>query len=387
MSWTTDLGIVLDDEHHALRDRLEAFVRDAIEPVAATEEDAPDVAFEHFRTRLGDAGLFGEMVAAEFGGARTRLDLRAICLIREILAGSSGLADLLFVMQGLGSHPLAEGGADALKAEWLPKVASGEAIAALALTEEFAGSDVSAIATTATADGDDYVLDGEKWFISNAGVADFYSVFATVDPAAGRKGITCFFVEADRAGCSVARQMRTLAPHPLGVIRCDGCRVPRANLLGEVGGGFRLAMGTLDTFRSTVGAAAIGMAGRAIRESVAFVRDRKQFGRPLSEFQLTQAALAEMMVEYDAARLLVYRAAWARDRGSERVTLEASMAKLYATEAAQRIVDRALQLHGGRGLLRGSITERLYRDVRALRIYEGTSEIQKLVIASQLLRD
>jgi acyl-CoA dehydrogenase len=382
-----DVEVTLSDEHRALRDRLEAFARDHVDPLAAAEDDDPAGAYQTYRRLLGDEGVLAEMVTAEYGGARERLDLRALCIVREALAGASGLADLLFVMQGLGSFPVARVGSEALKREWLPRVARGDAIAAFAITEEHAGSDVAALRATAREEGDEYVLDGEKWFISNAGVADFYSVFATTDASAGRKGISCFLVEADRPGCSLVRQQPTLAPHPLGVVGFDGCRVPKGNRLGEAGSGFGLAMATLDMFRATVGAAALGMAERALREAIAFARERRQFGKALAEFQLTQAAIAEMAVEVDAARLLVYRAAWAHDRGDERVTLEASMAKLYATEAAQRVVDRSLQVHGGRGLLRGSVTERLYRDVRALRIYEGTSEIQKLVIASQLLRD
>lgn len=387
MTHQTGIDVAFDDELIELRDWLSVFARETIAPLAVHEEEHPDEAFASLRKALGDAGVLAEMVASEFGGKRDALSLRAMCLVREKLSEVSGLADLIFVMQGLGSLPLQRGGSDTLRHEWLPRVVSGEAIAAIALTEEFAGSDVAALATTAREDGDSFVLDGEKWFISNAGSANFYSVFATVDKAAGRKGITCFLVEADRPGCSVKRQMPTLAAHPLGVVAFDGCRVPRGNMLGERGRGFALAMETLDTFRATVGAAAVGMAGRALTESIAFAQERVQFGKPLAEFQLTQAALAEMAVDYDAARLLVYRAATARDAGSGRVTIEASMAKLFATEAAQRIIDRAVQIHGGRGVLRGSVTERLYRDVRALRIYEGTSEIQKLVIASQLLRD
>lgn len=386
MSALDGFEIRFDPEHAALAERVAAFARDQIEPIAATEEDDWSAAFDAYVPLLGKSGLLAETVAAAYGGARERLDLRALCLAREHLAGASGLADLVFVMQGLGSYALQTAGDDALRTAWLPKVASGAAVAALALTEEFAGSDVAALATRATLDGDDYVLDGEKWFISNAGKAAFYTVFANANPELGRKGITAFFVEADRPGVSVVRQLATLAPHPLGVVRFDGCRVPRANRIGAEGAGFGLAMATLDVFRSTVGAAAVGMAARALKEAIAFSKSRTQFGKALSEFQLTQAALAEMLVELDAARLLVYRAAWAKDRGEERVTLEASTAKLFATEAAQRVVDRALQVHGGRGLVRGSATERLYRDVRALRVYEGTSEIQKLVIAAQLLK-
>lgn len=379
------IDIDFPEEFADLASAAEAFCQGVLWTVAATEEDDPG-AYDDMRRALGASGLLAEMVPAAFGGRRERLSARAMAVVREVLAGTSGLADLIFVMQGLGSYALQLAGSDELRHAWLPRVASGDAIAAMALTEEFAGSDVSAIATTAREDGDAYVLDGEKWFISNAGKADFYCVFATVDPDLGRNGITSFLVEASRDGCYVRQQMETLAPHPLGIVRFDNCRVPVGNRLGSPGDGFAIAMRTLDTFRTSVGAAAVGMARRALDEAISFVNHRTQFGKPLSEFQLTQAAIAEMAVELEAARLLVYRAATAKDCGAERVTLEASMAKLYAAEAAQRIIDRSLQLHGGRGVLRGSITERLYRDVRALRIYEGTSEIQKLVIASQLLK-
>jgi acyl-CoA dehydrogenase len=381
----TPLDIVFDDSHSALRAEVRTFAERKIAPLAELEERDHLGSYRRMQALLGASGLLGEVVPAEFGGRRERLDVRSVCIAREELAAVSGTADLLFVMQGLGSYPLQMVGDDRTKRRWLPKVAKGKALAALALTEEEAGSDVASIATTAQRDGNSYVLDGEKWFISNAGVADFYSVFATVDRSKGRSGITAFLVEADRPGFRFVRPMETLAPHPLGVVRFDECRVPISNRLGEEGAGLEIAMATLDTFRTSVGAAAVGMAGRALREALAFVQSRRQFGRSLSEFQMTQAALAEMAVDYEAARMLVYRAACARDLGAERVTLEASIAKLFATEAAQRVVDRSLQLHGGRGLLHGSVTERLYRDVRALRIYEGTSEIQKLVIASQLL--
>jgi acyl-CoA dehydrogenase len=381
----TSLEIVFDESHDELRSEVRSFVERRIAPLAELEERDPIGSYRRMQSLLGTSGILGEVVPAEFGGRRQQLDVRSICIAREELATVSGAADLLFVMQGLGSYPLQVAGDERAKRRWLPKVARGRALAALALTEQDAGSDVAALATTARRDGRSYVLDGEKWFISNAGVADFYCVFATVDRTKGKAGITAFLVEADRAGFRFVRPMETLAPHPLGVVRFDECRVPEANRLGEEGAGLGIAMSTLDTFRTSVGAAAVGMAGRALREALAFTQSRRQFGRALSEFQMTQAALAEMAVDYEAARMLVYRAACARDLGAERVTLEASIAKLFATEAAQRVVDRALQLHGGRGLLHGSVTERLYRDVRALRIYEGTSEIQKLVIASQLL--
>jgi acyl-CoA dehydrogenase len=379
------LEVLLDETHEALRAEVRRFAERRIAPLAEMEDRDPVGMYRKLQSLLGSSGLLGEVVPREFGGRREEIDLRAVCVAREELAAVSGSADLLFVMQGLGSYPLQLAGDDRLKRRWLPRVAKGRALAALALTEENAGSDVAALSTIARRDATDYVLEGEKWFISNAGVADVYCVFATIDPGLGRKGITAFLVEADRPGFAFAYPMQTLAPHPLGVVRFSGCRIPAANRLGDEGAGFGLAMRTLDMFRASVGAAAVGMAGRALREALAFAAMRRQFGKPLAEFQMTQAALAEMAVDYEAARLLVYRAAWAHDRGSERVTLEASLAKLFATEAAQRVVDRSLQIHGGRGLLHGAATERLYRDVRALRIYEGTSEIQKLVIASQLL--
>jgi acyl-CoA dehydrogenase len=379
--------IALEPHHYALRAELARLGRDVIAPIAQWEEERPDEAYRMLRQALAHQGVLAEMVPAAYGGRRDDLDLRAICIAREVLAAYSGLADLIFVMQGLGSYPLAQAGSLALRHEWLPKVARGEAIAALALTEEHAGSDVAALKTTARDDGDCWVLDGEKWFVSNAGYADFYTLFATTDPAAGRAGLCCFFVEADRTGVSVTQHMELLAPHPLGIVHLSGCKVPKTNQLGDLGSGFALAMSTLDMFRTSVGAAAVGMAARAFDEAVAFAKNREQFGQPLAEFQLTQAAIADMAVDLEAARLLVYRAATARDHGARRVTLEASMAKLHSTEAAQRVVDRAVQLHGGRGVLRGSVVERLYREIRPLRIYEGTSEIQRLVIAAQLLRD
>jgi acyl-CoA dehydrogenase len=289
-------------------------------------------------------------------------------------------------MQGLGSFPVSLAGSSELKQRILPRVSSGEAIAAFAITEPEAGSDVGAIQTTARREGDSYVIDGVKTFISNAGLADFYSVFASTDPEKGSKGLAAFLVERDAPGFRFEEKIELISPHPIGRISFDGCRVPATNLLGEEGEGFKIAMRTLDTFRSTVGAAACGLAWRALDEAISYAKRRVQFGRPIAEYQATQMKLAEMATELDAARLLVYRAAWKKDSGSERVTLEASMAKLFATEAAQRIIDAAVQIHGGTGVVRGSAVEHLYRDVRALRIYEGTSEIQKLVIAGQLLR-
>jgi alkylation response protein AidB-like acyl-CoA dehydrogenase len=312
------------------------------------------------------------------------LDVRSLCLIRETLARTNALADFAFALQGLGSGPISLFGTDEQRRAWLPGVAAGEIIPAFALSEAEAGSDVNAMRTTARREGDDYILDGEKTWISNAGLADFYVVFCRL-PEAGEKGFAAFLVEAGNPGLRVTERLDLLAPHPLGTLRFECCRVHTSALIGEPGRGLRVALGTLDVFRSTVGAAALGMARRALDEAVTHSKNRQVFGRPLAELQLTQARLADMALAVDASALLVYRAAWTRDSGAPRVTREAAMAKLFATESAQRVIDDAVQLLGGRGVLAGAPVERLYREVRALRIYEGTSEVQKLVIAAQLL--
>jgi acyl-CoA dehydrogenase len=291
-------------------------------------------------------------------------------------------------MQGLGTYAISQAAPEHVRDFWISRVVKGKAIAAFALTEPDAGSDVAAIKTTATRDGDAYVIDGRKRFISNAGVADFYTVFArTGTDANGRAALSAFVVGAKMPGFSVVERTAMIAAHPIGEIEFKGCRVPAEDMVGAEGDGFVLAMRTMDTFRASVGAAACGMARRALDEAVRYAKTRKQFGRPLAEHQLIQEKLADMVTELDAARLLVYRAAYLKDTGAARVTREASEAKLYATEAACRIIDSAVQIHGGSGLVYGSVVERLYRDVRALRIYEGTSEIQKLIIASQLLKE
>jgi acyl-CoA dehydrogenase len=318
---------------------------------------------------------------------QSKLDARALCLIREELSYSSSLADLAFVMQGLGTFAIARAAPDHVREFWLSRAVSGKAIAAFALTEPDAGSDVAAISTTARRDGETYVIDGRKRFISNAGIADFYTVFArTGTRDDGRATLSAFVVGSKMQGFSVVERTPLIAPHPIGEIAFNECRVPAEDMVGDEGDGFRLAMETLDTFRASVGAAA-GMARRALDEALRYASTRKQFGRLLGEHQLVQEKLADMVTELDAARLLVYRAAYARDTSEGRLTREASEAKLFATEAAGRIIDSAVQIHGGAGLVRGSVVERLYRDVRALRIYEGTSEIQKLVIAGQLMKE
>ncbi len=375
---------LLEDHHRQLAEQVNRFVRDQVRGAAPCETEDDEA--RRLVKALAREGLLAYTVPAEFDTGSKSLDVRALCVVREHLAYESSLADLMFAMQGLGSFPITLAGSYELKCRILPRVKSGQAIAAFAITEPEAGSDVSAIQTTARRDGPDFVLDGVKTFISNAGLADFYTVFAKTGPDKGSKGISAFVVEKDTPGFSFEEKIELIAPHPIGRVRFEQCRVPSSNLLGEEGQGFRIAMATLDTFRATVGAAAVGLAWRALDEALAYAKHRVQFGRPISEFQATQMKLAEMATELDAARLLVYRAAWMKDTDAGRVTKESAMAKLFATEAAGRIIDAAVQIHGGAGVVRGSVVERLYREVRALRIYEGTSEIQKLVIANQLLR-
>ncbi len=312
-------------------------------------------------------------------------NLRRIALAREAIAAASPLADAVYALQALGSTPIVLAGAGGDAARWVEEAVAGRAMGGFAMTEHEAGSDVASMATTATRDRSDWVLDGEKAFISNAGIADFYTVFAQTEAGKGSKGIACFVVPADAPGLTFAGAQVLSAPHPLGRIRFDGCRVPAEACLAGPGDGFKLGLATLDLLRATVGAAACGMAARALEEATRHALERRQFGEPLAGFQLVREKLARMATELAAARLLVFRAAWVKDRGAERVTLESAMAKSYATEAAQRIVDDAVQILGGRGVLADHPVDRLYRSVRALRIYEGTTEIQRLVIAGQLL--
>lgn len=316
--------------------------------------------------------------------ANGKLDVRTLCLVRETLARHSGLADFAFAMQGLGSGPITLFGTTAQRRKYLADVRAGRKIAAFALTEPHSGSDVAALATTARADGDGYVLDGEKTYISNGGIADFYVVFARTGKA-GAHGISAFIVDADNPGLGIAERIEVIAPHPLARLRFRTCRVGKDARIGAEGEGFKVAMGTLDVFRTTVGAAALGFARRALDEALKRVMGRKLFGAAMAELPLVQAQLAEMALDIDASALLIYRAAWARDTGAARVTREASMAKLHATEAAQRVIDAAVQVFGGLGVTTGVPVEALYREIRALRIYEGASEVQKLVIAKQVL--
>jgi acyl-CoA dehydrogenase len=368
-------------EHRNLAQVVAQFATREIEPHAGVEDDVEGLA-RHFVGLLAGAGLLNYAVAAP------KLDIRSLCLIREALSYSSSLADLAFVMQGLGTYAIAQAAPDHVRDFWLARALQGKAIAAFALTEPEAGSDVASLKTEARRDGETYLIDGRKRFISNAGIADFYTVFARTGARDdGRPLLSAFVVGSKMQGFSLVERTSLIAPHPIGEIAFDGCRVPAEDMVGNEGDGFRLAMETLDTFRASVGAAACGMARRALDEAIRYASTRKQFDRLLCEHQLVQEKLADMATELDAARLLVYRAAYLRDTTQGRVTREASEAKLFATEAANRIIDSAVQIHGGAGLVRGSVVERLYRDVRALRIYEGTSEIQKLVIAGQLLRE
>ena len=333
--------------------------------------------------QLGAAGWLRYAIPAEQGGMHSRLDVRSLCIARETLARVSGLADFAFAMQGLGSGPISLFGSSALKARYLPDVAKGKAIAAFAISEAEAGSDVAAMRTTATRDGDHYVIEGEKTWISNAGIADHYVVFCRL--AGEERSFIALVVEPDDSGFQVTERIAVIAPHPLGTVRFDECRVPVDRVVGEPGKGLRVALGTLDVFRSTVGAAALGLARRALDEALAYATTRQLFGRALADLQLTQARIARMATAIDASALLVYRAAWTRDNGAARITREAAMAKMYATEAAQQVIDDAVQLLGGRGVVSGNPVERLYREIRSLRIYEGTTEVQQLVIAGQVI--
>jgi len=336
---------------------------------------------------LGRAGWLRAVVPASYGGLHAGFDVRTLCLSRETLAYCSGLADFAFAMQGLGAGPITIAGSDDLKARYLPRVARGESIAAFALSELHAGSDVAAMTTTATPDGPGHVrINGAKTWISNGGIADHYVVFARTGEAPGARGISAFVVDADAQGMTISERIEVVAPHPLATLKFEDCRVPLASRVGAAGEGFKVAMATLDVFRSTVAAAALGLARRALDEALDRAQSREMFGATLADLQLTQAALADMATDVDAAALLVYRAAWTKDQGAPRVTREAAMAKMFATEAAQTVIDKAVQIFGGMGVRKGVKVEELYREIRALRIYEGATEVQKIVIARELMK-
>jgi acyl-CoA dehydrogenase len=368
----------LEPHHTSLAERAGGFGRDEIAPRPEPVEDTD--ARREARALLGLLGEGGWLQPI------LDLDLRGCCLMREALGEGSPLADAVFALQGLGTTPILLAGTQVQKDRWLGPIAKGTVMTAFAMTEPEAGSDVAGIATTARRDGSGYVLDGTKTLISNAGIADLYAVFASTDSAKGSKGISCFLVPADAPGLRFAGPQVLSAPHPLGEIAFENCRVPADALLGPEGRGYGLGLATLDRLRPTVAAAACGMAARALDESLAHVKRREQFGKPLAQFQLVQQKLARMATDLAAARLLTYRAAYEKDQGQERITSEAAMAKSFATEMAQRAVDDAVQLVGGRGVLADHPVERLYRAVRALRIYEGTTEILQLILAGEMLK-
>ncbi len=372
----------LEPRHRELALALDAW---ASEHIAQAHEPDVDAACRHLVAQLGRAGWLKHAIGgAQYGAASDVIDTRALCLIRETLARHNGLADFAFAMQGLGSGAICLFGSEQNKQDYLPRVAAGEAIAAFALSEPDAGSDVAAMQCSAVADGDSYILNGEKTWISNGGIADFYVVFARTGEAPGARGISAFIVDADLPGFEIAERINVIAPHPLARLRFRDCRVPASQRLGVAGGGFKVAMATLDVFRTSVAAAALGFARRALDEALQRAQGRQMFGKTLADFQLTQAKLAQMATGIDAAALLTYRAAWQRDQG-QRVTKEAAMAKLTATETAQQVIDAAVQMFGGLGVVSEQPVERLYREIRALRIYEGASEVQQLIIARELL--
>jgi acyl-CoA dehydrogenase len=377
-----------DDGHRSLAAELERWAGESLPPLLEGSEESLDAVYACVRRiveALGKAGLLRVCVPRAYGGGRDNLDVRSLCLAREIMGRASGLADFALAMQGLGSAPITLYGREDQKQSILPRVAVGTAIAAFALSEPDAGSDVSAISTTATRDGNSWRLNGVKTWISNAGLAAFYVVFARTGEGPGTKGLSAFVVSADSPGLDASERIDVIAPHPLGLLRFTDCRVPADAQLGKPGEGFKIAMATLDIFRSTVGAAALGFARRALDEATGRALERRMFGHAQAEFQLTQEKLGDMAVLVDAAALLIYRTAWTKDVLGTRVTREASMAKLFATESAQQVIDAAVQVFGGLGVVRGITVERLYREIRALRIYEGASEVLKLIIASKVL--
>ncbi|CTQ75602.1 acyl-CoA dehydrogenase family protein [Roseibium alexandrii] len=365
-----------EDRHRTLAAELEDFAKGF-----QVDHSDTDQACRSLVKAMGAAGWL-QPTASEDGAP---LDVRTLCLSREILARHDGLADFALAMQGLGTGALSLFGTAEQKAVWLPKTRSGEAISAFALTEPQSGSDVANSTMTATDDGDSYVLNGEKTWISNGGIADVYTLFARTGEAPGAKGLSAFVVTPDRQGFEVTERLDTIAPHPLATLRFTDCRIKKSDLIGNPGDGFKIAMSVLDIFRSTVAAAALGFARRALDEALERVSTRQIQGAPLADLQMVQGHIADMALDVDAAALLIYRAAWAKDSGAPRVTREAAMAKLFATEQAQQVIDKAVQLHGGDGVRSGETVEKLYREIRALRIYEGATDVQKIVIARQTL--
>jgi acyl-CoA dehydrogenase len=372
-----------EPRHREFAERLDHFV--ASPAIAEIDHADVDHSCRKLARALGESGLLAAAVASPDGDA-TAIDSRAACLAREALAAADGLADFAFAMQGLGSGAIGLAGSPELRALILPKVRSGEWLAAFALSEKDAGSDVAAMSCAARPDGDRYVIDGEKTWISNGGVADVYTLFARTGEAPGARGLSAFVVFPDDRGFSITERIEVIAPHPLATLRFEGCRIPASRRLGPSGEGFKLAMRTLDIFRASVAAAALGFARRALDEALDHARRRRMFGATLADLQMTQGALGDMATEIDAAALLTYRAAWRRDVQKLPTTREAAMAKMTATETAQRVIDRAVQMFGGRGVRRGEIVESLYREIRALRIYEGATEVQRLIVAREMLK-
>ncbi|MDP7614969.1 MAG: acyl-CoA dehydrogenase family protein [SAR324 cluster bacterium] len=375
-----------EDKHRVLALELENWAKSELTEYSSAPANV-DLACQELVQKLADGGWLDYCVTNKYGGKNPNLDVRSLCLIRETLARFSGLADFAFAMQGLGSGTISLFGSAELKQKYLPDVRSGNKIAAFALTEPDAGSDAAALTTTAEQVDTSFVLNGEKTLISNGGIADYYTVFAKTGEAPGTRGISAFVVDADTAGLEINERIEVIAPHPLARIRFNQCRIPITQQIGSGGEGFKMAMATLDIFRSTVGAAALGFARHAMHEALNRTKSRQMFGAPMSKLQLIQAKLGEMSLDIDASSLLIYRAAWTKDKGAERITKEAAMAKLFATEAAQRVIDEAVQIFGGSGVVSGFPVEQLYREIRALRIYEGASEVQKLIIAAQTLKE
>ena len=364
-----------EDRHRDLTKRLESWASAHLSDLDHSDSDAT---CRNLVSMLGEAGF------AKYSGAlEGRLDVRALCLIRETLARYDGMADFAFAMQGLGTGAISLFGTKEQREQWLSKTQAGEAISAFALTEPGSGSDVAANTMTAQRDGDDYILNGQKTWISNGGIADVYTVFARTGEAPGAKGMSAFVIPAQLPGFQVVERLATIAPHPLARLNFDQVRIPASAMIGSPGQGFKIAMSVLDVFRATVGAAALGFARRALDEAIKRTTERKIQGSALSERQMVQGHIADMALHIDAAALLIYRAAWAKDSGAERVTREAAMAKMFATEQAQKVIDSAVQLFGGDGVKSGEPVERLYREIRALRIYEGATDIQRIVIARQ----
>ncbi len=370
-----------EERHRALAATMENWAKDHLGDLDHSDVDG---ACRSLVSMLGrDKCLLH--TAIDPGDPASALDVRSLCIIRETLARHDGLADFAFAMQGLGTGAISLFGTDAQKRAWLPRTRAGQAISAFALSEPKSGSDVANLELSAVRDGNDYVLNGEKTWISNGGIADIYTVFARSTEAPGARGISAFLVPAATPGLGIAERLHVIAPHPLARLSFKDCRIPASAMIGKPGDGFRIAMSVLDVFRSTVAAAALGFARRALDEILKRVRHRELFGAPMAELQMVQGHIADMALDVDAAALLVYRAAWLTDRGGKRVSREVAMAKLYATDHAQEVIDKAVQIHGGDGVRTGHVVERLYREIRALRIYEGASDVQKVIIARQTL--